>query len=247
MASPATLLLSSVLVVCAPHHPGTTADAQPTMDAFATAVTRAAGWPAGSLRAEYQPTEEGGRARLAGPDAVLTLVTEPFFVEHGEALALKPLLQAMPAGAEEGEVWSLVAPRGKVTGPASLAGWELHGSAAYAPRFVRETALGAWGELPPAVRLVPTAQVLSALRRAAAGERVAVLLDGTQAAALKTLPFAGDLEVVARSPRLPAALLCSVAGRALPGPLDPMKAGMRSLDPGLLERLRLARFAPLPR
>ena len=231
-----------MLVVCAPHQPGTTTDAQPTMDALAAAAARAAGWPTDSLAAEYQPTEEGGLARLGRPDAALALVTEPFFVEHAVALKLKPLLQAMPAGAGEGEVWSLVARKGKVTGPASLAGWELHGSAAYAPRFVRETALGAWGTLPDTVRLVPTAQVLSALRKAAAGEKVAVLLDGTQAAALQTLPFAGDLEVVARSVRLPTAVLCGVAGRALPGPLDPLTAGMRALDPALLARLRLSRF-----
>ena len=74
-----------------------------------------------------------------------------------------------------------------------------------------------------------------------------MLLDGTQAAALSTLPFAGDLEVVAQSPRLPAALLCSVAGRALPGPTDRLAAGLQGLDPALLARLRLARFAPLPK
>jgi len=246
VATSSALLLSSVLVVCAPHHPGSTADAQPTMNAFAAAAAHAAGWPAGSLTAEYHADDGEGTARLARPDATLALVTEPFFVEHGAALKLKPLLQAVPEGSEAGEVWSLVARKGRVTGPASLAAWELHSSAAYAPHFVRETALGGWGKLPETVRLVPTAQVLSALRKAASGQDVAVLLDGTQAAALQTLPFAGDLEVVARSPRLPGAVLCTVAGRALPGPVTGLAAGLRTLDPAVLERLRLARFAPLP-
>ena len=83
-------------------------------------------------------------------------------------------------------------------------------------------------------------------RLAASGQDVAVLLDVTQAAALPTLPFAADLEVVARSPRLPGALFCTVAGRALPGPVHGLAAGLRTLDPALLTRLRLARFAPLP-
>src|SRR6059036_784782 len=39
------------LVVCAPGYPGTTEEAQPTMDAFARAAEAAAGWPAGSLHA----------------------------------------------------------------------------------------------------------------------------------------------------------------------------------------------------
>jgi hypothetical protein len=216
------------------------------MDALAAAAARAAGWPAGSLSAEYHATEPEGTARLARPDAALALVAEPFFVEHGAALKLKPLLQAVPAGSEQEGAWSLVARRGRVTGPASLAGWELHSSAGYAPHFVRETALGAWGRLPADVRLVATAQVLSALRKAASGSNVAVLLDGTQTAALSTLPFAADLEVVARSPRLPAAVLCTVAGRSLPGSVDRLTAGLRALDPGLLQQLRLARFAPLP-
>ena len=143
-------------------------------------------------------------------------------------------------------MWSLVARKGSVSGPAFLGGWELHSSAGYAPRFVRETALGAWGKLPETVRLVPTAQVLTALRKAASGAQVAVLLDGQQAAALPTLPFAADLEIVARSPRLPAGVLCTVAGRNLPGPAAGLATGLRTLDPALLERLRLARFAPLP-
>jgi hypothetical protein len=251
MTGPAALL-ASVLVVCAPGYPGTTTDAQPSMDALAVAVARAAGWPTGSLAAEYHASETEGKARLSRPDAALALVTEPFFVEHSAALKLKPLLQAVPAGSEEGEVWSLVARKGRVMGPASLAGWEVRSTAAYAPRFVRETALGGWGTLPASVRLVATSQVLSALRKAATGEDVAVLLDATQAASLPTLPFAADLEVVARSPRLPGAVLCTVAGRALPGREDRLAAGLRSLGEApegavVLERLRLARFAPLPK
>ena len=245
MASPAASLLSALLVVCAPQHPGSTADAQPTMDALAAAVASGAGWPAGSVTAAYHATDAEGTARLARPDAALALVTEPFYVEHGTALKLKPLLQAVPAGAEQGDVWSLVAKKGRVANAAALAGWELHSSAADAPHFVRETALGAWGKLPEDVRLVPTAQVLSALRKAASGQNVAVLLDGAQAAALSTLPFAGDLEVVTRSKHLPAALFCTVAGRSLPGPTDRLASGLRGLDPELLGRLRLARFAPL--
>ena len=132
MATPAALLLSTALVVCAPHYPGSTADAQPTMDALAAAVAGAAGWPAGSLTAEYHGTEAEGVARLARPDAALALVTEPFFVEHAAALKLKPLAQAFSKGSEQGEAWSLVAAKGRVTGPASLAGWELQSSAAYA-------------------------------------------------------------------------------------------------------------------
>ena len=54
------------LVICAPGYPGSTAEAQPSMDTLAAAVSRAAGWPVGTVKAEYQETEAGGIARFKG-------------------------------------------------------------------------------------------------------------------------------------------------------------------------------------
>ena len=76
-----------------------------------------------------------------------------------------------------------------MTGPASLAGFELMSLAGYAPRFVRGPALGSWGKLPGDVKIVFSGAVLSGLRKAAAGEKVALLLDRAQTAALPTLPL----------------------------------------------------------
>ena len=54
----------STLVFCAPGYPGGAGDAQPLVDQFASAAAAASGWPAGSLAAVYDPTEEGGLAKL---------------------------------------------------------------------------------------------------------------------------------------------------------------------------------------
>ena len=64
-----TLLAASLatLVFCAPGYPGGAGDAQPLVDQFAKAAATAAGWPAGSLAAVYDPTEAGGLAKLNGP------------------------------------------------------------------------------------------------------------------------------------------------------------------------------------
>ena len=61
-----TLLSASVvtLVFCAPGYPGAAGDAQPFVQQFATAAATSAGWPAGSLAAVYDPTEQGGIAKL---------------------------------------------------------------------------------------------------------------------------------------------------------------------------------------
>ncbi len=238
------------VVFCAPGYPGSTAEAQPNMDAFAGAVSKAAGWSAGSLSAVYHETEKAGLERLERGDAALAIVPLPFYLEHAAHLGLKPLLQAVPKDAEPGEVWSLVGKKGRVASAAQLSGFEIHSLGAYSSRFVRATALGAWGRVPEDARLVFTGQVLSALRRAAKGDDVAVLLDGAQSASLASLPFAADLEVVARSPKVPSALLCAVKNRLPEKRLRSVLSAMQRLHEGpegaaALDGLRLARFTKL--
>src|SRR5579862_3425902 len=149
-----TLLAGAMatLVFCAPGYPGAAGDAQPFVDKFAASAAAAAGWPAGSLAAVYDPTEEGGLAKLASADAVLAFVPYPFFVEHGATLHLTPLVQADVAGTGTEQRWTLVAKTGSVTGPSSLAGYTLLSVAGYAPQFIRQSALQAWA-LPADVKI----------------------------------------------------------------------------------------------
>lgn len=224
-----TLLMAAVatLVFCAPGYPGGAGDAQPYVDQFAKATAQAAGWPQGSLAAIYDPTEQGGLAKLAGPDAVVTFVPYAFYVQHAADLHLMPLAQAEVVGIGTEERWTLVAKSGAVTGPSSIAGYTILSVAGYAPEFVRHSALEAW-PLPSDVKIESTGQILTALRRVAAGERVVALLDQTQAAALATLPFAGELKAVMQSPPLPVAIIAAVDTR-LPA------ARVRSLQAALLK------------
>jgi hypothetical protein len=182
------------------------------VDQFAGAAAKAAGWPSGSLAAIYDPTDEGSMAKLASPDAVLAFVPYPFFVEHASKLHLTPLVQADVVGTGTRQRWSLVAKTGKVTGAASLAGYTILSVAGYAPDFVRHSALQAW-TLPPDVKIQSSGQILSVLRKVASGEPSVALLDQTQATALTTLPFAGDLKTVTQSPELPVALIAVVESR----------------------------------
>src|ERR1700675_3140544 len=224
-----TLLAASLatLVFCAPGYPGGAGDAQPLVDQFAKAAAVAAGWPAGSLAAAYDPTEAGGLAKLNGTDAVLAFAPYPFFVEHAAQLHLTPLVQADVADIGPQQRWTLVAKSGRVTDPKSMAGYTILSVAGYAPDFVRHSALQGRA-LPPDVKIEPTGQILSALRRVAAGEPVAALLDQSQAAALPSLPFATELKAVMRSPELPIAII-AVVGSRLP------EARARALQTGLLK------------
>lgn len=240
----------ATIVVCAPGSPGTTEEAQGAMDAFAAAIAARAGLPAGALGATYAASEDAGIARLRAPDASIALVSLPFFLEHEKALALRAELQPVVQGGAATERWSLVARKGRVASPAALDGFTILSSAGFSPGFVRGPALGGWGKLPATVRIAQSSAVLSALRRAAAGEPVAVLLDGAQEAALPTLQFAPELEVVARSPALPAGVVAAV-GRRLPAARwAKIGAALRELpaDPAGAEALagvRMSRFVPL--
>lgn len=242
-----TLLAAAVstLVFCAPGYPGGASDAQPFVDQFAAAAVKAAGWQ-GSLAAIYDPTDEGSLAKLANPDAVLAFVPYPFFVEHGAKLHLTPLAQADVEGTGTQQRWSLVAKAGKVTGAASLAGYTILSVAGYAPDFVRHSALQSW-TLPADVKIQSTGQILSALRKVAAGDPLVALLDQSQAAALTTLPFGSDLKTVTQSAPLPVALIVIVDSRVPAPRAKTFQAGLLKLGHGgeasdVLKNLRLQGF-----
>jgi hypothetical protein len=237
-------------VAIAPGYPGTTAEAQASMDAFAEALGAQAGWPAGSLVAAYYEKDLPGLERMRKADAALAMVALPLFLQQAHAFRLEARLVAAQKGAGPSEVWALVAKKGRLGSPAALAGWQVNSIAGYAPAFVKGTALAGWGPVPASTKVVQSNQVLSSLRKAAAGEDIAVLLDGTQAAALPTLPFAADLEVVARSAPLPSGVLATVGKRLSPGQWKALDGALRKLGEtpaGLaaLEAIRLQGFLPL--
>jgi hypothetical protein len=238
------------LVVCAPGYPGNTLQAQATMDAFARAAVSAAGWPPASLAAVYDETLQGGKQKLGAADAVLAIVTLPFLLQEGNGLRLKPRLQVVQeSGASE--TWSLVAKRGALASAGALDGWEVAGGAGYAPDFVRSVLAG-WGTLPPTAKILFAPAALTGLRRAAAGEKVAMLLDGAAVAALPTLPFASDLEIVTRSPKVPGSLLCTVGDRLPERDVEAMLKGLSRLGHSpagaeVLKTMRMTRFEPVDR
>jgi hypothetical protein len=199
-------LAATTLVICAPGYPGSTAEAQPAMDALSVAVARTAHLPEGWFAALYDESEAGGLRRLGNKDAALLLAPLPFFLAHEQELKLAARLSAMPKGGEALERWTLVTGKDH---PPSLDGYTVFSSAGYAKRFVRATA----PKLPANADIQPATAVLSALRRAANGEKVAVLLDGAQTASMGTLPFAASLAVMETSAPMPAAILATVAKR----------------------------------
>jgi hypothetical protein len=178
------------------------------------------------------------------------MVPLPFYLAHAGDLKLTPRAQAVEKDGTASVTWTLVAKKGRVTGPSSLSGFTIVSLAAYAPDFVRNVALGNWGKLPADVTFSATGKILSALRKAANGESVAVLLDSAQAASLTTLPFADELETVTTSPPVPGFVVCSVGTSLGLTATSQLIAGMIRLNETpegaqALDVVRLSRFVPL--
>src|SRR5256885_954853 len=214
------LLLAITLVVCAPGYPGTSAEAQPAMDALARALGGAAHLP---VEAVYEETAEGGLKRLGAKDAALLLAPLPFFLDQERKLALAARMMAVPKdGTGPLQKGTLVT--GKEH-PADLRGYPVQSTAGYSPRFVHAMS-------PPLKggKVVDSAAILSGLRRAANGERLALLLDGAEAHALSTLPFAQGLAEVATSEPVPVALVATVGKRLHERQWEALQAAL--LPPG---------------
>src|SRR5262245_33098545 len=97
-AAPKAAAPRYVVVFCAPGYPGTTVQAQPTMDAFARALEKAAHWPAGHLGAVYYESEGGGFERLKKDEAAVAVTTLPFFFQNAQRAGLTPRLLAEQRG-----------------------------------------------------------------------------------------------------------------------------------------------------
>jgi hypothetical protein len=232
----------ATLVFCAPGYPGGSGDAQPSLNQFAKAAATSAGWKSDSLGAIYDPSEQGGLAKLGDKDSVLAFVPYAFYVQHAAALHLVPLAQADVADVGTQERWTLVGKAGgAVTGAASLTGYTILSVAGYAPDFVKHSALAAWA-LPADVKVESTGQILSALRRVASGEPVVALLDQTQAAALATLPFAAQLKTLTQSAPLPVAVMAVVDARLPEARAKAFQTALIKMNSGNAEALTSLRL-----
>jgi len=102
------------------------------------------------------------------------------------------------------------------------------------------------------VTIVQSSAALSALRRAASGEPVAVLLDGPQAASLDSLPFASKLETVTTSPAWPPGIVVTVGTKLSSTAWAPFERALLGLGgapagTAALSALEVDHFAPLDR
>ena len=248
LAPPAAAGERLTVVAWAPGYPGTTEQAQPSMDELASGVAVEMGIPLDEVAAYYHPELDLGRERLLGDDVAIAIVPLPVLLEYGAELKMRPLLTVELAGVEQ-ERWSLVAKKGALASAADLSGWRLEGLAGYSPTFVRAV-LSDWGTLPADVEIAFNGRVVSVLRKAAKGERLVALLDEAQAGALDRLPFAADLEVLTQSGAVPSSYVCVVGDRLTDVRTAQVTKALLALNDSergreLLSTIRVDRFGQL--
>ncbi len=226
----------------APYAPGSPEQAAGALEEFARLVEQAAGWPEGSISAVYRNKEDDGLRAIRELDPGFVLVPIPVHLRYHESLDWAPVRVAVLAGVEA-QRYSLYGPAGSSLD--WLSDVTIEGDAAYDPEFVRTLVLG--GQYAVADdRFHPTSRPLSAVRRAARGEKVVVLLDEGQRRALASLPAAAELVLLAESGWMPAAVLVSRAGateadvQQLGRVLDGLSTDPEAAD--LLATLRIQRF-----
>ena len=200
------------LVVCAPGYPGSTAEAQPAMDAFAAAAAaQAAGVEgAASCRPSTSRPRRPGSTAWRRPTPALALVPLPFCLQHRAALRLAPRARRSRRAARRRSRGRWSPPAGAVSAAAGARRASSSSRfAGYVPRFVRGPALGAWGELPPRRHDQPLGRVLSgAAARQRGRTRSRCCSTARRPRPCRRSPFAAKLQVVTRSAPLPVSVLC---------------------------------------
>ena len=219
------------------------------MTQLARAIEKAGGLAPDSVSAEYHESESAGMEAIRGAGTLLAAVPVPFFLEHERDLGLVPRLGIAPASGQP-ERYALVTRKGTIAKPADLDGWEVTGTVGYAVSFVRHAFAKEFGTIPDGARVTFNAAPLQALRRAAAGDRIAVLLDATQSASLASLPFGADLVTLARSEPLPAGFVCVANGRPVDKTTASILKGLERLPKSAdgkdaLAAIRVQRFDPI--
>lgn len=186
-------------VIIQPGQPGTSEDAQPTMDVLAAYVRKQLGGGV-NVKGRYFNEVEPALEYLRGSGPKWGIVSMTFYATHGRRLALKPLASSRPGGYDKDRWLLAVAVPGpedwrQVTG--TVTGTMLHDSATAACLlFQREAA-----SLPFA--LSGTIQPLMALRQVIKGRAAGVVLDRVQYEALRKTPSADSVKVIHQSPDLP--------------------------------------------
>lgn len=198
------------LAIVNPGGPDAGAEGDKLARELAAHLGDAAGLDGVELEAAYFTTNEAAAAYVRKHKDGFVLGGLGFFLSQRKSLKLVPLARLAGKSGDR-EEFAVVVRKGRYASLDSLRGKTLTGSVlADDARYVDRFALGGKLATKDFVR-TPTTRPLSALRKLAAGEGDAVLLNRAQHEALATTPLAAQLDVIFRSGRVPTVGLMMAA------------------------------------
>lgn len=231
-------------VIIQPGQPGTSADAQPVMDALAAYLQKKLGTDV-TIHGRYFNQTEQAAAYLADNRPQWGIVGLGYYLGHAGERCMTPLASTRPGGADS-DVWRLVVAK---NGPDK---WQavkgvVSGSMLFEPGIAAgllfDTSLA---ELP--FSLEGTVRPLSALRSVLRGKGGAVVLDKPQYDAFQALPMASGIKVLKTSKALPTSAVVAFGPRGkiherLRTVLQAMRKDPAAAD--LLKLLQTEGFGPV--
>lgn len=199
LAGGATAAGSLDFVIIQPGQPGTSEEAQPTLDALGAYVQKRLGGGS-SIKGRYFNELKPALEYLQASPPRWGIVSLSFYVSHGRRFAMKALASSRPGGYDK-DIWRLA------VSTSSPEDWrQLKGLVSGSMLFESDTAacllFGSKAASLP-FSLNGTLQPLMALRQMLKGKASGVVLDRVQYEALKQSSSADSMKIIHQSKELP--------------------------------------------
>ncbi len=186
--------------------------ARPTMTRMLSIIESLGGWPSGSFTHKFTTKADECRKLMDQDKPPYVITSTGLFLERRKKDKLQVLVQPVMDGSTD-EVYRVLVKKGTASKLEDLKGKTLGGSLLTEREFLHRIVFE--GKIDPEkfFHLKPSKRALRALRKLAKGKMDAVLVNQQQFKALKSLPFASDLDVVFESGRLPLVGLAASSAR----------------------------------
>ncbi len=235
LAMPATASATDVkFLLCFPGGPGSTADAQPVVDAFLKALAGQAGW--GSASGTY--TNDLAQCQSGAGGAGVVVLPLDLYLQQHTAWRLTPV--ATLTNKETASRYHVVTKKGTTLD--ALKGKPVSTAIPASDAFLSRVGFDGKLDVSKDIALSRVRTALKALKDLDKGVVSAVLLDDVQQKALAGLPFAASLETVLSGAALPGAIVASVG--AVQG-LGPALTGLCSKATKVCDDMRITGFQPI--
>lgn len=206
-------------VIIQPGQPGTSEDAQPVMDAFASYVQDKLGQGV-TVHGHYFNQIDPAEAFLASNRPGWGIVQLGYYLAHVDNTCMTPLASTLPGGADS-DIWRLVVAKDGPEQWQALQG-TVSGTMLFEPSIAARLLFGkSEAELP--FVLAGTSRPLRALRGVLRGKGGAVVLDKPQYDAVQALSLASKLKVLTTSEPLPTSAVVAF------GPPDDFHRRLRTV------------------